>query len=123
VVASGGRSWDGTSTEADCLAQALGARGVPAQHILRERCSMDTRDNATYSVAMLKRRGLVPRWVVTCDTHGPRALACFRASGAEVEMVLAPSPPGPRRRLAGALEWLRVRPQPGLLQPVPEANA
>ena len=81
---------------------------------------MDTRDNATYSVAMLKRRGLVPRWVVTCDTHGPRALACFRASGAEVEMVLAPSPSGSRRRLAAALEWLRAGPW---VQPRLEASS
>jgi uncharacterized SAM-binding protein YcdF (DUF218 family) len=118
-VTSGGRSWDGVSTEADCFAQALLVRGVAPEHILRERCSMNTRDNARYSVTLLRRRGLSPRWVVTCDTHAARARQCFRETGVDVELVPAVSPRGPRTRITSSVEWLRarVRPLRGMVTP------
>ena len=57
VVASGGRRWDGV-TEADAMAAELERLGVPAEAIVRERCSLSTRDNARFSAAALARRGI-----------------------------------------------------------------
>src|SRR5580698_5581707 len=48
LIASGGRSWGGV-VEADAMAEALVALGVPVDVIVRERASLTTRDNARYS--------------------------------------------------------------------------
>src|SRR5262245_19693650 len=56
VVASGGRAWLGV-VEADALAEELTRLGVPADRIVRERCSLSTRDNARYTAEVLGRRG------------------------------------------------------------------
>jgi uncharacterized SAM-binding protein YcdF (DUF218 family) len=86
VVACGGRAWDGL-VEADALARMLVAGGVPADAIVRERCSLDTRDNARFAASMLRRRGLSRVLLVTCSWHLPRAERAFRACGLEVEGV------------------------------------
>jgi cyclophilin family peptidyl-prolyl cis-trans isomerase len=86
VVASGGRRWAG-AVEADVIARELVARGIPECAIVRERCSMSTRDNARFSSAVLARRGLSAAAVVTCRSHLMRALACFANAGVEVEPV------------------------------------
>lgn len=86
VVACGGRSWDGL-VEADELARMLGEDGVPAEAIVRERCSLDTVDNARFAALLLARRGLSRVVVVTCAWHLPRAERNFRAAGLEVEGV------------------------------------
>jgi cyclophilin family peptidyl-prolyl cis-trans isomerase/uncharacterized SAM-binding protein YcdF (DUF218 family) len=91
VVASGGRAWGGV-VEADALADELARRGIPATSIVRERCSMSTRDNAHYSDAALARRGIRRATIVTCAWHLPRAAALFRARGLEVVAIAAPSP-------------------------------
>jgi uncharacterized SAM-binding protein YcdF (DUF218 family) len=92
AVACGGRSWAGV-VEADELARALGAHGVPEASIIRERCSLDTRDNARFAAALLRRRGLFRVIVVTCTWHLPRAERAFRAAGLEVEGVAVEPPP------------------------------
>ena len=86
AVACGGRSWDGV-VEADELARMLREGGVPAEAIVRERCSLDTRDNARFAAALLARRGIGRILLVTCTWHLPRAERAFRASGLEVEGV------------------------------------
>lgn len=84
VVACGGRAWDG-KVEADAIADRLRALGVPGRAIVRERCSVDTRDNARFAAAMLHRRGLRDVLLVTCHWHMPRASMLFRATGLRVE--------------------------------------
>ena len=80
VVASGGRTWDGV-VEADALAERLLAMGVPPESVVRERCSLSTRENAAFSARLLARRGVGNAIVVTCDWHLPRAVALFEREG------------------------------------------
>ena len=93
VVACGGRAWDGL-VEADALARMLRDGGVPPDAIVRERCSLDTRDNARFAAAMLARRGIDRVLLVTCTWHLPRAERAFRAAGLEVEGI-GVDPPEP----------------------------
>ena len=98
VVASGGRAWGGV-VEADALARILVARGVPEGAVVRERCSLDTRDNARFTAALLARRGLSAVLLVTCSWHLPRADRLFRMAGVEVEgLGVAPSDPTLQKR-------------------------
>jgi len=81
--------------------------GVPAEAIVRERCSLSTRENARFTAALLRRRGMRRVTVVTCDWHLPRALAAFRRAGLEVEGFAAPSVAVPWRRRV--VRWGRER--------------
>lgn len=105
VVASGGRTWHGR-VEADVLAQALIAYGVPGDAIVRERCSFSTRENAKYTARILERRGVDRAIVVTCAWHLERAERAFREQGIPVEGIGVPLPEktGRGRRL-----YLNVR--------------
>lgn len=77
VIACGGRRW-GEHREADVIGDELERRGVPTANVLRERTSMTTAENAINASELMARRGLERAYVVTCDFHLPRALACFR---------------------------------------------
>jgi uncharacterized SAM-binding protein YcdF (DUF218 family) len=88
VVCSGGRRWpDGV--EADAMARELARAGVPERAIVRERCSLTTRENARYTAAVLGRRGIQRATVVTCSWHLPRALAFFADAGLTVDAAAA----------------------------------
>jgi uncharacterized SAM-binding protein YcdF (DUF218 family) len=76
VIPSGGRRWSDTP-EAAAMRLALLARGVPHDALAPELRSMNTRENARFSVALLRERGARRVGVVTCDWHMPRALALF----------------------------------------------
>jgi cyclophilin family peptidyl-prolyl cis-trans isomerase/uncharacterized SAM-binding protein YcdF (DUF218 family) len=86
VIVSGGRHWAGL-IEADVMARELVWRGVPHEAVVRERCSLTTRDNARFAAAALERRGLPSALVVTCEWHLPRAMAHFRRAGVRVDGV------------------------------------
>lgn len=99
VVVSGGRVW-GDAVEADAMAQGLEALGVPAAHIVRERCSMSTKDNARFTARLLGRLGLPRVVVVSCPWHLTRALLLFRREGIQAEGLGAePGDAGAWRRL------------------------
>jgi uncharacterized SAM-binding protein YcdF (DUF218 family) len=106
VVASGGRRWPG-GVEADAMAGELLELGVPDRAIIRERCSLSTRDNARFASAALARRGITRATVVTCSWHVPRAVALFRCCGVDTVGVGAgdDDPPWPRT----VLRWGRER--------------
>jgi cyclophilin family peptidyl-prolyl cis-trans isomerase len=93
--------------EADAMRTELVRAGVPADAIVRERCSLSTRENARFTAALLSRRGVRRVTVVTCDWHLPRALAAFRRAGLEAEGVPAPSLAVPWRRRV--VRWGRER--------------
>ena len=93
VVACGGRAWgEGPEVEADVMAERLAAAGIGRDVVVRERCSLDTRDNARFAAALLARRRLDRVLVVTCAWHLPRAERLFRAAGLEVEGLGVPRP-------------------------------
>jgi uncharacterized SAM-binding protein YcdF (DUF218 family) len=105
LIASGGRVWDGR-VEADAMADALIARGVPAAKILRERLSFSTRENARYVALMCEARGLQRVALVSCVWHLARATKCFRAEGLE---VVARIPAGEREEPWMTRAWIRAR--------------
>jgi uncharacterized SAM-binding protein YcdF (DUF218 family) len=96
ALACGGRSWGGL-VEADAIARMMMAAGVPGDAIVRERCSLDTRDNARFAASLLTRRGLSAVLLVTCSWHLPRAARLFRSAGLEVE-GFGVDPPDPTLR-------------------------
>jgi uncharacterized SAM-binding protein YcdF (DUF218 family) len=113
VVVSGGRAWAGV-VEADALAAELEKMGVPRSHLVLERASRTTLENARLTAPLLAELGARTVGIVSCDWHLARALWCFRAAGLVAEAVPAPSPPvSPfRRSLRGARErgaWLLDR--------------
>jgi uncharacterized SAM-binding protein YcdF (DUF218 family) len=93
VIAAGGRRWSGYA-EADVVARRLRALGVPTAAVYPELSSMTTAENALFATELARALGLSRLLVVTCAFHLPRALGCFRASGAVAAGVGAPSPPG-----------------------------
>jgi uncharacterized SAM-binding protein YcdF (DUF218 family) len=86
LLTSGGRAWAGR-VEADVLRDLVAEAGVPRDAVVRERCSLDTRDNARFSAAFLHRRGVRQVTLVTCAWHLPRATKLFECAGLEVDGV------------------------------------
>lgn len=107
VVVSGGRAWNGC-VEADALADALVERGVPREHIVRERASHDTDDNARFTASLLARRRAREVLLVTCDWHARRARALFEREGLVVVGVAEAKSP-PVGRFARLYRWGRER--------------
>ena len=114
VVACGGRRWADV-VEADAMARELVRRGVPEGAVVRERCSLSTRQNARFAAEVLSRRGIARATVVTCAWHAPRAASLFRMHGVSVDVLPVPAAPAPaRRRLwrwgrERVLSWVQVR--------------
>lgn len=116
VVASGGPA-GARVTEAEVIARALHASGVPAAAILVEDRSRDTFENVRFAVALLQARGVQRALVVSDRHHLPRALLTFRLLGMPVEGSGPPwGPNGVFRRRARAvlreavaLPWCALR--------------
>jgi len=81
VVATGGVTRGAARAEADVLAEAVRAGGVP--EVLVERESRTTADNARLTAALLAARGARTVWLVTQPFHGRRAAHLFRVAGLE----------------------------------------
>jgi uncharacterized SAM-binding protein YcdF (DUF218 family) len=88
VIVSGGRRW-GEHVEADAMAIELARRSVPPEAIVRERCSLSTRENARFTAELLVRRGVRRATLVTCHWHMDRAVVLFSRAGIEVHPVPA----------------------------------
>jgi uncharacterized SAM-binding protein YcdF (DUF218 family) len=91
LVVSGGKRWSGVA-EANALARALVAQGVPESALLLELRSRTTRGNAHHVGRLLEARGAKRLALVTCDWHMPRARAVFAREGFEITELPAPSP-------------------------------
>ena len=86
AILSGGVTESG-AIEAQVLADQLADWGVDRSRLLLEGQSLNTRDNATGSAAILREHGLRTVLVVTSAMHVPRAHGCFRAVGIDVDML------------------------------------
>lgn len=103
VVATGGLLHGAPRTEADAMAEALRAAGVPSSAIVLERSSRSTYENARFTAALLPPEARI--WIVTQPFHARRATRCFRAFGFDVAAVqIADSIQYTQRRRA--LKWL-----------------
>jgi uncharacterized SAM-binding protein YcdF (DUF218 family) len=79
VVATGGKTIGATHAEADAMADALRAAGVP--DIVVENQSRNTAENALFTARLLPRGARI--WIVTQPFHGRRAARLFRDAGFE----------------------------------------
>jgi uncharacterized SAM-binding protein YcdF (DUF218 family) len=83
VLVSGGAiaPAPGEQAEADAVAGLYRAWGVPADRIVAEPRSRNTRENAIESARIVRERGWRSLLLVTSAAHMPRALGCFHAVG------------------------------------------
>jgi uncharacterized SAM-binding protein YcdF (DUF218 family) len=71
---------NGSVAQADILAEAAVGFGVPEQDLVLERTTFDTEDEATKLTGIVGKDDFL---LVTTASHMPRALALFRARGAD----------------------------------------
>lgn len=89
LLVSGGSPGTGLPSLAAVMARAASAEfGVPVRW--QEDRSADTRENATFSAALLARDGVHRVFLVTSAWHMPRAVAAFEAAG----LAVVPAPTG-----------------------------
>lgn len=82
--------------EADWGAAAWRSLGVPADRVVRERQSRNTRENAEGSARIVRERGWNSLLLVTSAMHMPRAAATFRKAGLEVDVLPVDRRHGPK---------------------------
>ncbi len=90
VIVSGGQVFPGKPAEAPIVARILVDLGVPADRVVTDERSRDTRENALYTAEIARRRGFRAPVLVTSAYHMRRALASFRRAGLEA----SPCPAG-----------------------------
>jgi uncharacterized SAM-binding protein YcdF (DUF218 family) len=106
VLLSGGGDLEHQAfSEARAMAVFLQDLGVPAQAVVMEETSRNTRQNAVFSAAMLKARGIEQILLVTSALHMPRALALFKAQGLQVTQAPTDFEAG-KEPPSGLLAWL-----------------
>ena len=81
VVATGGVTEGAPRAEADAIAEALSAAGIP--DVLVEREARSTAENALFTARLLRPLGARTVWLVTQPFHGRRAALLFRRAGLE----------------------------------------
>lgn len=91
VIASGGvtDTTSGAAPESEALEAALLELDVPADRIVSESLSKNTRDEAVIVKDMLRARGITRFALVTSPLHMPRSMAVFAAQG--LQPIAAPS--------------------------------
>ncbi len=105
VVSGGSLPWrDARGSEAEAAVRFLVDLGVPSNRILLESASLDTRENAQMTEAVLRTRGARRVLLVTSALHMRRALARFAIPGIEVIPVAADHEVGDDP--PGLIRWL-----------------
>jgi len=90
IVLSGGSGAMGEATsEALAMQLLLQEWGIPAQAMVLEELSRNTAENARFTAALLRQRGIREVLLVTSALHMPRALPLFEAQGLTVHPAAA----------------------------------
>lgn len=95
VLSGGGKNGGDAASEARLMANAIQRLGVPADALVLESRSRNTRDNARYTADLAQRHGFHRILLVTSSLHMPRALVEFGKEG--VDVVPVPVPENGRR--------------------------
>ncbi|MFD1773032.1 YdcF family protein [Paenibacillus rhizophilus] len=116
VLFSGGQVFADSGNEGDIARRQLIGLGVDEQNILIENRSLNTEQNAEYTVELLKEQGLSRPVLVTSAFHMPRAVAEFRRAGMEVQ----PYPTDYHASAAASASWYagKLAPSPGAIETV-----
>jgi uncharacterized SAM-binding protein YcdF (DUF218 family) len=93
VIVSGGTNDRAgvTTPESETMATHLVNLGIPAHHILIERESANTHDQAVNIPPLLARNGIEQFILVTSPIHMRRADLCFRAAASDHLISIAPA--------------------------------
>ena len=83
--------------DAEISRRLLVAAGVPAKAIELENQSGTTRENAQYTIKLLREQKVTRAIIVTSWYHSRRALACFRHYAPEMQFYSRPSNATPGR--------------------------
>jgi uncharacterized SAM-binding protein YcdF (DUF218 family) len=90
IVSGGSISWKGGGNpEAEDLTKLLVTMGVPAENIIQEGASFNTRENAVYVKKILKAQNFKTILLVTSAMHMPRSMAIFKRVG--INAIAAPT--------------------------------
>jgi uncharacterized SAM-binding protein YcdF (DUF218 family) len=125
IVAAGNQPWSRDEVpEARLISDLLIEWGVPADSIVMDISSKNTRENALNAAAVIDRLGCGSTLLVTSASHMPRAFAAFQRAGVDtfpvaVDVISTGSQPGYIMSLipqAGALaatsgairEWIGI---------------
>jgi uncharacterized SAM-binding protein YcdF (DUF218 family) len=84
IVTGRADTWDFPDETATAMGEVLVAFGVPRERIIIESLSLDTRQNAQFSTAIVRSLGADETVVVTSALHLPRALFEFERAGLHV---------------------------------------
>lgn len=101
ILSGGGRP--GRHSEAQHMAMAVQRLGIPASALLLEQRSHSTRENAFFTAALARPRGIDRILLVTSAVHMPRASLLFREAGLDVVPVPVPEP---SLRREGFRRWI-----------------
>ena len=112
IVASGGPGDPGRprTPDSEMMRDAMVKLGVPAERILLESKSANTREQAAFTSDLLRARGVTAIVLVTAPEHMHRAVGTFEALGFSV----IPSVSAFKSPERGTL-WERLRPSRGAL--------
>lgn len=89
ILFSTGATSPGAISEAAAMARFARTLGIPRQAVILEEQSRNTAQNAKFSAAILKKRGIEQVLLVTDSVHMFRALESFRYHGIQAEPVPA----------------------------------
>lgn len=103
IIVCGGQGDDEPMAEAQAMADWLVANGVPADCVLLETESTDTRENLKNARVIMTENGFETAAVCTSDYHLKRALWIARDAGIEASGISAPSPRRPTTLVLGRL--------------------
>lgn len=106
ILASGGSiTWldNRPSTPAEEMGEILKLVGVPQEAIWLQTSSQNTYEDALYSAAMLKEKGIDRVILVTSAMHMPRSVALFEKQG--IQVIPAPVDFAVTRQEARPLTW------------------
>lgn len=109
IIVCGGKGDDETVPEAVAMAAYLQAQGVPADAILQEAASGNTRENLRFAGRLMAERGFRTAVLVTADYHMLRARMLARQEGLQVTCLRAKSDwPGTWfSRVRECLSWIK----------------
>lgn len=93
ILCSGGQGERGVRefSEAEDMRTMLQSLGAPANAILVETTSLNTRENAANSRPLIKAAGIKRLLLVTSAVHMPRSLEAFKRELPDVEIIPAPT--------------------------------
>lgn len=112
VLLSGGQVYKDTGNEAQIARRMLTSLGVPEDKVLIEPNSINTNENAKFSINLMRQQGLSQPILVTSAFHMNRSVLAFSKQGMEV----LPYPTDYQVGRKHELHYMKLSPQADALQ-------